>query len=259
MPRNSATWLGFLTLRLATIARTMGNLNTTVAPRQRPIMYRSRRLLSAHSTSRACLSLFFLDIIDLLDLQTIAAIARTNKTLGKEAGRSLYQKDAKGDDPRALYWAAQHGQLPTLKKAVSADMDVNAPQLDSENTALALAATEGHTAIIEHLLKNGKAYPDPVDVYARTPLSLAAESGHVNVVELLLDTGKVIPDLTDVDDRTPLSWAAQSGHVDIVELLLSTGMVNPDSRDAGGRTPLSWADESRHMDIVELLRDNMMR
>lgn len=156
------------------------------------------------------------------------------------------------------------------------------------NSVLLWAAEEGHTAVVELLLKRSGTDFEVRDSNGSTPLLLAARYGHKTIVKLLLDTGKVEVNSKDNDQgSTPLSWAAQNGHVEVVKLLLSdedveitsgdwsgskpfscvagrgraagahlsfdTAKINVDSRDKYGRTPLSYAAQNGHEAIVSLL------
>jgi len=89
-------------------------------------------------------------------------------------------------------------------------------------TPLILAATAGHTSVVELLLQYG-ANPEAQSERTKdTALSLACSSGKKDVVELLLKKG-VNREHRNVSDYTPLSLAASGGYSDIIGLLLQYG------------------------------------
>ncbi|CAJ1363970.1 unnamed protein product [Effrenium voratum] len=89
----------------------------------------------------------------------------------------------------ALRSAAERGDAEALRKALDAasSKDINAQDLDSDLTPLALAAQGGHTACVR-LLLTARADPDVVseDAGNRAALHFAAYEGHVEVVRLLM-------------------------------------------------------------------------
>jgi ankyrin repeat protein len=91
---------------------------------------------------------------------------------------------------------------------------------------LFIAAQNGHTSVVELLLK-----ADGVDVNkaredGTTLLFIAARHGHASVVELLLKADGVDVNKAREDGTTPLFIAAQNGHTSVVELLLKAGDLN---------------------------------
>ena len=91
------------------------------------------------------------------------------------------------DINEALLLAARNGDLSELRKAISKGVDVNTVNKYGW-TPLHSAAQEGHTAIVELLLKKESIDVNAKDEYERTPLHVAALKGHFDVVELLLQT-----------------------------------------------------------------------
>ena len=114
-------------------------------------------------------------------------------------------------------------------------------------TPLALAAQQGHTAIVEELLAR-RANPNSVDDYGWTPLCRAAYNGHVSTVQALLAKGALgypisrngrqseeFEDCTAADffyasardhfGETPLGLAVRRKHADVIQLLVATGAI----------------------------------
>lgn len=133
---------------------------------------------------------------------------------------------------------------------------------ESSMTPLALAASEGHEAVVKVLLELG---PGRVELNSgikfghRTPFGQAVNNGHYAVTKLFTDLGPEAMDLNSTQHcrrQSPLSVAAQNGTYDIVRLLVSLGpeRVAVDSRDGFTKqTPLSHAVQNGHVKIVELL------
>lgn len=77
------------------------------------------------------------------------------------------------------------------------------------------------------------------DSDGRTALMLAASEGHTNLIELFLDKGSIL-ETRDKEGLTALGWACLRGRVTIVQMLLDRG-VNVSTNDNTGRTPLDLA------------------
>jgi Ankyrin repeats (many copies) len=94
--------------------------------------------------------------------------------------------------------------------------------------------------------------------HRRTPLSWASGNGHSTVVDMLLKKYKLNPNLKDEQsDWAPLSWAGGNGHEAMIKLLVATGMVDDDWKDSLGQTPLLWATKRGREAIIKLLREHV--
>ena len=83
-----------------------------------------------------------------------------------------------------------------------------------------MAAENGHLAVVERLLQDGRVDPSAYDNYA---VRWAAENGHVAVVERLLQEERVDP---SADDNRAVQWAAENGHLAVVDRLLEDDRVD---------------------------------
>ncbi|KAL8668325.1 MAG: hypothetical protein Q9168_007043 [Polycauliona sp. 1 TL-2023] len=89
-------------------------------------------------------------------------------------------------------------------------------------TVLHLAAKEGLSAYVEHLIDNGNDV-NSKDSKDATPLHSASRQGHAETVRVLV--GKYGD--TDIDDEAglrPLHLAALGGHADVIRILLEAGV-----------------------------------
>lgn len=153
-----------------------------------------------------------------------------------------------------LFFAASKGDLDTIKKLYENKEIAISPNMthpDSGEPLLFLAARKGSLEVVNYLLAL-----ENIDVNLRyqqyTALQIAASFGHTKVVEALLTTaqGKSNINLKTLDNEfTPLHLAAQNGHIGIVKLLLAVG-ADPNIKSKQGFTAL---DLARNNDIVLLL------
>src|SRR5579871_381907 len=197
-------------------------------------------------------------------LNDLNALGQTDKYLHNLVTPYLYSWDLQSSQPRALLWAAWHGQIETVQNSLSAvdyikkmerDFDAHA-KLNAKDanggTPLSRAAQNGHALVVKLLLAREEVEPNCQDFQKQTPLMLAALYGHALVVKLLLARDDVDRSLKSVQDRTPLISAASNGHVLVVWLLLQTG-ARTEIRDKLSFTPLSLAAEQGHVSVVWLL------
>ena len=164
-----------------------------------------------------------------------------------------------GPIDRALFEAAQDGDLESIEKLLQAGADVNAA-IDGDGSPLIGAARGGHLAAVKLLLDRGA---DPnMPVYGDgAPLLAAAQEGRTFTVALLLDRRANI-ELVVEGDENALIQASAGGHLEVVKLLVARGAhVNArvwvDQGDRGRpgewRTPLNVARRERHDAVVAFL------
>src|SRR5262245_57944496 len=83
--------------------------------------------------------------------------------------------------------AVHRGSLDDLKQLAERGADINARDRHNQ-TALMLAATAGHTAVVEWLVRCGAAL-DHAAKYSLSALMLAVVRGHGEIVRILADAG----------------------------------------------------------------------
>ena len=119
-----------------------------------------------------------------------------------------------------------------------------------ENKLSHLAATSGHTAVLQKLTELFQSMIlNERNKQRQTPLMLAAENGHIEAVEFLVDSGARL-NFKDITNETALHKAAGNGHLDIVEYLIDKG-ANPNLIDKNGDTILHKAIMKNKFDVVE--------
>ncbi len=155
-----------------------------------------------------------------------------------------------------LQSAAQAGDLQQVQDLLAAGASVNG--VDAEgNTALHLAAFNGHEEVVKALLAAG-ADANAQDAQGWTPIFKAAynhelDCGFAPVVQSLVEAG------ADVNHRifyglTPLMLAAGGGEAAVCEVLLNAGAEVKAAND-GGRTALAMAKERFFVDVINLLHE----
>ena len=172
-----------------------------------------------------------------IDLQLVLIPLSTHK-LQLEAAKELAE-------------ACKQGDLKTTRLLLEAGAKQDQLQNYSDNTALMLAAENGHVEIARLLLDAG-ADKNLQNERDSTALMLAARNGHVEIARQLLKAGADIDQREFGDGYTALFFAAESGHVEIVQLLLEAG-ANKDLRGRGC-SALTLAEQRGHGDVAKLLR-----
>ncbi len=89
-------------------------------------------------------------------------------------------------------------------------------------TPLHFAAMEGHTEIVDLLLKWPGIHVAPLDSNGRSPFHYSIQNGHSGVVKLLLEKlGDIGEPFTFCDEwLAPLDHSIQKGHLEVVKLLV---------------------------------------
>jgi len=142
--------------------------------------------------------------------------------------------DERGDSRMtALGIAALYGRADIIRALTDGGANVAADQ-DGES-ALTVAAHEGHTAAVDALVAAG-ANVNAKDKDGITPLMSAASSNRAGAVRALLAKGASVNE-TNNDGATALVAAAYGGHVQAAEALLGGG-ADTALRDRAGRTAL---------------------
>lgn len=118
---------------------------------------------------------------------------------------------------QALIDAAGAGLLNRVEKLLAAGVPANSVDVDG-NSPLICAAEEGHEDVV-HLLLQHKADVLVRNVESESALHVAAWNGHTAVVEALLAAGAgASVNQPGPSDETPLLLAADGGYVQVCAL-----------------------------------------
>ena len=121
-------------------------------------------------------------------------------------------------------------------------------------TPLHIAALSGYSALLDHLLKHGRAEDlHAEDTSGSTPLQWTCDHGDVRAVDRLVKAGANVNKTSESGGSSPLSTAARMGHTEVVQYLLDHG-ADKDWRgkdDEG--TALYLAASNGNTDIVHEL------
>lgn len=114
-----------------------------------------------------------------------------------------------------------------------------------------IAAKNGDARSIRTLLDEG-IHPDTANAKGVTPLWISAAQGHTAVVDILIKTGKVNINSRSVSGWSPIFWPSVQGFDRIVAMLIDAG-ARADFVDEEGQTAISMARKHGHRRIVHLL------
>ncbi|CAL7938566.1 unnamed protein product [Xylocopa violacea] len=191
---------------------------------------------------------------------TVAAANGSTATVSALLARGASPKavNAKGLSPLMLaaregHWGTAERLLQgTLSSSTDAILDDAASLLDQRDpagrTALMLAASEGHTSLIELFLDKGSVL-ESRDKEGLTALCWACVRGRLAGVQNLIDHGADV-NTNDNTGRTPLDLAAFQGNPKLVQLLLEKGAA-VEHVDLHGMRPLDRAIGCRNVPVVQ--------
>ncbi|KAK4184204.1 ankyrin repeat-containing domain protein [Podospora australis] len=153
---------------------------------------------------------------------------------------------ATGNANSNLHLAASLGHLAICKLLVEAGHERVTPALnDDHQTALMLAAANGHTEVVHYLCEKGSSNGNYIlkqDIRGRDAIMEAALHGHDTVVQLLLTYApggaQAALAQADLDGNTALHFASSNGNLLVLRTLLAAGA------DAGRMNVWSWPAEA---------------
>ncbi|XP_066038368.1 ankyrin repeat and death domain-containing protein 1B [Chamaea fasciata] len=175
--------------------------------------------------------------------------------------QDLHLKDSNkpdGKDKKPFLLASEKGLVDMIKNLIALKLftsekdkeNVYFPQ--KGNTALHLAAKNGHSEVVEILLERWEEI-NYLKQNGETPFFLAVEGGHEKCAELLLEAGSDI-NVSTQNNSSALQVAVQNGYLPLVTFLIDKNInlvPNPEQRNS----PLHLAVISNNLPVVKSLLD----
>jgi ankyrin repeat protein len=160
-----------------------------------------------------------------------------------------------GHQDTALMLAAQNGHNEIIKILLDKGAKIDCTNSLGE-TALMYAVRNGHAETTSLLISRRASlhFKTKEEADGRTALFMAIENGDFAITRLLLQNGAQ-PDVKDNIGKTPLMIAAGLGYEPIAKLLLNQN-INLDAQDGDGRTALMLAARNGRVDVLRTLLEN---
>lgn len=157
---------------------------------------------------------------------------------------------------RILHFASYFGNKKVVEERIRdvKNVNVNALALDGI-TPLHLATLQGHSDIVQILLKHGANPNLKADLDQWTPILVAAKRGFTDICEMLIKAGANVNNVSTLG-RSPLHNAVEEGFLPIVKMLVEAG-ADLNAKTALGRTPLDLAKIESQKEVVKYLESVM--
>jgi ankyrin repeat protein len=180
----------------------------------------------------------------------INAFIRTSRTTYIRLNHVLYEFDVQKRAGKALVWAAQKNSQQTAKKSLQAGIKSLNKWF---HRPLAIVLRAGYIDFVQLFLDEG-VDPDTIlfqgSRIETTALYIAASHGHDAIVKLLIEKGANVNIMAS--GRQPLVIAATNNRKTVVRLLLENG-ADPNARRDNAITALSIAVMRKSTEIVSML------
>uniref|UniRef100_A0A8D8AKH4 Ankyrin-2 n=1 Tax=Culex pipiens TaxID=7175 RepID=A0A8D8AKH4_CULPI len=151
-----------------------------------------------------------------------------------------------------LQVAASMGHTKVVELLLANDANIN-PKSINGCTPLFIAVVSGLTNPIKIFAENGVKFCDLEEV---TPLNSASRFGNVKIIELLLKHGADVNVFDTTFELSPLMFACYYGNIKVVKALLENGACANSSAKESGETALFFAVKNGHYEIADLLLAN---
>ncbi|XP_052695974.1 uncharacterized protein LOC128174462 [Crassostrea angulata] len=158
-----------------------------------------------------------------------------------------------GDGVSSLFLACQNGHTSMVEILLRKGADINSSTAEDEVSPLYIACENEHLSTVQSLVDHG-ADLNLCTSSGANPLFIACQKGYNNDVQILLSKGAAV-NMCKYNGASPLYIACQNDHISTVKLLLDNEAdVNLCRKDK--TTPLFISCENGNENLVQLLLDN---
>ncbi|KAL4733814.1 ankyrin repeat-containing domain protein [Aspergillus similis] len=175
-------------------------------------------------------------------LRTLRALACADRRFHAIFDPILYQTDARWPPRAAIAWAAEHGVMGILQKALNYGAEIAAAPSSTGEFSI------GGVRVIYGMSTPYHFYNCPPP----HPLCLAIQHGQVDIAYFLIERGCSV-NMRNPEGLTLLSLAVIHGHVDFVRTLLGRGAGQDRRHAAVVHSPIQIAAFQGAKEVVELL------
>ncbi|XP_046545519.1 putative ankyrin repeat protein RF_0381 [Haliotis rubra] len=161
----------------------------------------------------------------------------------------INSRRADGRTPASIAAVSGHSALFQYLVKVGADMSVVDVYGDN---ILHSSSAGGNMDIVKYVCKQNIVDINTKAAFGETPASIAATYGHLAVLEYLVKSGANLSAVNEDGDNI-LHLACQGGDLDTVKYVLNLNVVDINSKGIDGYTPLMLARELEDRDVFDLL------
>jgi hypothetical protein len=195
------------------------------------------------------------ELTGLHDERNESSLSDQRNELTEEAKISESEIEPDLSDREVFFGLASRGYAKRMEAMIQAGINLDLSGEDG-NTALHLAASAGHVAVVKLLLAQG-AIANTRDAEGKTAMRRAVENGHHSVLRTIVSHSPNSETLDAKFDRmgnVTLHYAVDYGDEDSILLLLRSG-ANPNVQNRFGQTPLHLAAWGRNLIVLRYLLD----